>query len=206
MNIRAGALRQPLNKRRTKFLIMKKSGTRRHRDTSDKKPELIRVAVTGPRPENMAGIPTAYVRSHVRDTLEILLEEHDGLVHAYSGMARGVDTIFAQQAVRMGIPLFAIVPFAGFDTQWNPFDRQVLNDLLEQARDVRVVCDEGSKAAYQVRNIAMVDACDALLAYHIPGKAGGTKNCIEYAHSVVKTVYKTDITKLFPTLDKSLFK
>ena len=181
---------------------MKKSGTRRHKDT---KPELIRLAVTGPRPQNMAGVPVAYVRSHVRDTLEVFLEEHDGLVHAYSGMARGVDTIFAQQAVRMGIPLFAVIPFQGFDAQWSPFDRQVVNDLLEQAKEIRIVCEEGSKAAYQARNIAMVDACDVLLAYHIPGKAGGTKNCVDYAHSVVKTVYKTDITKLFPTLDKTLF-
>jgi uncharacterized phage-like protein YoqJ len=153
----------------------------------------------------MEGVPAAYVRSHVRDTLEVLLEEHDGLVHAYSGMARGVDTIFATQALRMGIPLFASVPFPNFDSQWNSFDRDVLARMLEQAREVKVVCDEYSDAAYQARNIYMVDHCDVLLAYHVPGKAGGTANCIEYAHNVVKTVYKTDITKLFPTLDKTLF-
>lgn len=184
---------------------MKKSGIRRRRDTSDKKPELIRVAVTGPRPENMAGVPAAYVRSHVRDTLEVLLEDHDGLVHAYSGMARGVDTIFATQAVRMGIPLFAVVPFAGFDSEWSPAEREALGRLLEQAREVQVVCIEGSKAAYQARNIWMVDHCDLLLAYNVPGKSGGTKNCMEYARSVIKPMRSIDITKLFPTLDKTQF-
>lgn len=185
---------------------MNKFGTRRRNNTNrDRQPELIRIAVTGPRPENMAGVPAAYVRSHVRDTLEVMLEDHDGLVHAYSGMARGIDTIFAQQAVRMGVPLYAMVPFSGFDAQWGPFDRQVLNDLLEQAREVCVVCDEGSKAAYQARNIAMVDKSDLLLAYNVPGQAGGTANCMAYARTVIKPMRSIDITKLFPTLDKTQF-
>lgn len=185
---------------------MTKFGTRRRNNTNrDKKPELIRIGVTGPRPENLAGVPPAYIRSNVRDTLEVMLEDHDGLVHAYSGMARGVDTIFAQQAVRMGIPLFAVVPFAGFDSQWSQFDRQILNDLLEQAREVKVVCDEGSRAAYQARNIWMVDNCDLLLAYHIPGQAGGTANCMQYARSAIKPMRSIDITKLFPSLDKGQF-
>jgi uncharacterized phage-like protein YoqJ len=172
---------------------------------NNKKPELIRVAVTGPRPENMAGVPVAYVRSHIRDTLEVLLEDHDGLVHAYSGMARGIDTIFATQALRMGIQFHAVIPFQGFDAAWTPFDQQVLNDLLEQAREVHTVCDEGSKAAYQARNIWMVNHCDLLMAYNVPGQTGGTANCMSYARSAIKPMRSVDITKLFPTLDKSLF-
>lgn len=185
---------------------MNKFGTRRRNNTNrEQKPELIKVAVTGPRPENMAGVPAAYVRSHVRDTLEVMLEDHDGLVHAYSGMARGVDTIFASQAIRMGIPLYAVIPFEGFDSAWSPFDRDLLNRLLERAKEVSVVCDAGSKAAYQARNIAMVDKCDLLLAYNVPSQSGGTANCMAYARSAIKPMRSIDITKLFPTLDKSKF-
>jgi uncharacterized phage-like protein YoqJ len=108
----------------------------------------------------------------------------------------------------MGIPLFASVPFPNFDSQWSPFDRDVLARMLEQARETKVVCDEYSDAAYQARNIYMVDHCDLLLAYNVPGKpgkTGGTANCMEYARSVIKPMRNIDITKLFPTLDKNLF-
>jgi len=182
---------------------MKKFGTRRPKNT--KRPELIKLAVTGPRPENMEGTPAAYVRSSMRDTLEVYLEEHDGLVHAYSGMARGIDTIFATQALRMGIPLIAVIPFEGFDAQWSAADRRKLQELLAQAKEVRIVCDEGSKAAYQARNQEMVDSVNTLLAYQVPGKAGGTANCVAYAKTSNTPVRSTDITQLFPTLDKSLF-
>ena len=185
---------------------MNKFGIRRRRDTNrEQKPELIKVAVTGPRPENMAGVPAAYIRSNVRDTLEVMLEDHDGLVHAYSGMARGVDTIFATQALRMGIPLYAVIPFQDFDAAWDDADRRILENLLQSAKHVETVCDIGSKAAFQARNMWLVDNCDLLLAYHVPGKTGGTANCIAYARSVVKSIRATDITKLFPTLDKSQF-
>jgi uncharacterized phage-like protein YoqJ len=141
----------------------------------------------------------------MRDTLEVYLEEHDGLVHAYSGMARGVDTIFATQALRMGIPLYAALPFEGFDAQWGANDRRVLEELLSQAKHVEIVCEEGSKAAYQARNQFLVDSSNVLLAYVVPGKAGGTANCVAYAKTISHPVRSTDITQLFPTLDKSLF-
>jgi len=183
--------------------MSRKFGPRRRGNA--KKPELIKLAVTGPRPEKMQGVPPAYVRSHMRDTLEIYLEEHDGLVHAYSGMARGVDTIFATQALRMGIDLYAMVPFEGFDAQWDEYDRKKLAELLDQAKEVRIICDEASKGAYQARNMEMVDAVNVLLPYYIPGQTGGTANCIAYAKTTSTLVRSTNITELFPTLDKSLF-
>lgn len=177
-----------------------------------KKSELIKLAVTGPRPENMEGVPAAYIRSSIRDTLEVYLEEHDGYVHAYSGMARGVDTIFATQALRMGIPLIACVPFEGFDELWSPNDKRVLAELLAQAKEVHVVSD-GAKinpnACYNFRNRFLVDNSNVLLAYYVPSKpanskiyikASGTANCIEYAKTTTTIVRETDITELFSLL------
>jgi len=177
----------------------------RHARKREKKRELIKLSVTGPRPHKMEDVPPAFIRSHMRDILEVYLEEHDGLVHAYSGMQRGVDTIFATQALRMGIPLYAAVPFEGFDSQWSDFDRRQLRELLDQAAEVQTVCEAGSVEAYQRRNEFLVDRTDVLLAYYVPNQEGGTANCMAYAETRSTIVRATDITQLFPTLDKTLF-
>jgi uncharacterized phage-like protein YoqJ len=136
----------------------------------------------------------------MRDTLEVYLEEHDGNVHAYSGMARGVDTIFATQALRMGIPLIACIPFDGFDAQWGDHDKLVLAGLLDKAKEVHIICDEGSRVAYQTRNEFLVDNANLLLAYYVPNTKGGTANCIAYAKTTTTTVREADITELFSKL------
>jgi uncharacterized phage-like protein YoqJ len=166
-----------------------------------RKPELVKVGITGPRPENLCGVPDAHLRSSIRDQLEIELEAHDGLVHAYSGMARGVDTVFATQALRMGIELHAVIPFEGFEARWSAADQRKLETLLAKAASIQVVCEEGSKEAYQRRNEALVDNVNILLGYYVPGKAGGTANCLAYAKDRPVWVRKFVVTELFEQLN-----
>ena len=97
-----------------------------------------------------------------------------------SGMALGFDTLFAEEALRAGIPLTAAVPFTGQENKWPETSQQRYRAICSQA-EVVVVCSGGySPDKMQVRNQWMVDRCSILLACW-DGSRGGTCNCVEYA-------------------------
>ena len=67
------------------------------------------------------------------------------------------------------------------------------NYILEHADKVTYVTNGLYKpSVMQKRNIYMVDKCDRLMAVWNGKKSGGTYNCIEYAKSVNKFIWRID--------------
>ena len=58
-------------------------------------------------------------------------------------------------------------------------------ELLKSAHGTRVISPSPSKKAFDLRNRAMVDDCDLLIAIW-DGSPGGTANCVEYAERVLR--------------------
>lgn len=99
-----------------------------------------------------------------------------------SGMALGVDTIWAKLAIQNYIPLVAAVPFTQQDTSWPMQSRHYYTYLLSMAEHVVNVTGKSDyRPQYmQQRNEWMVDHCNHLVAVW-DGSPGGTGNCVKYA-------------------------
>jgi len=106
-----------------------------------------------------------------------------------SGMAQGVDTIFAQVAMSMEIPLIAAVPFRGQASKWPAKAQKSYEIILDHPdTDVRIIT-EGPyhKGVYHARDRWMVDNCDKLVAVW-NGSESGTGYTVKYAQSTKKQI------------------
>lgn len=153
------------------------------------------ISVTGHRPTklnqeyDMRGPCTEYLRNEFE---RIMI--HYKADRVISGMALGVDTIWALTAISLGIPVTAAIPFKGQESRWpqrsqKRFNRILSSDLV----DIKVV----SSGAYtpwkmQSRNIWMCDNSDMLIACWNGDQNGGTFNCIKYAEKVGMEIHIVD--------------
>lgn len=121
-----------------------------------------------------------------------------------TGMALGIDTLFAQIAIELNIPFIAAIPFKGQESKWIRSSQQTYYQLLFKAKQI-IIVDENRVAtkqefiSYEVdinkyslqkmqrRNEWMVDNCDILIAVW-DGTSGGTANCVRYAQSVNREI------------------
>jgi len=108
-----------------------------------------------------------------------------------SGMALGVDQWAAQLCTDLEIPWDAYVPFKGQESEWPRESQATYRTLLGHARRIHVTATSYSNAAFQHRNMAMVNACDLLLAVW-DGSSGGTGNCVAYAQKVGRKMVRID--------------
>jgi uncharacterized phage-like protein YoqJ len=154
------------------------------------------IAITGHRPDKLGNEwdGNGTISQKISDKLQELIEEHKPTL-MISGMALGVDTIWAKLAIKNGIPLTAAVPFQGQESKW-PNRAQVEYLKLIYYAQVEVIC-QGFYAAWkmQKRNEWMVDRCDLLIAVW-DGSKGGTGNCVEYARKVNKKIIVIDPREL----------
>lgn len=155
----------------------------------------MKIAVTGHRPNKLWGY-NYYTEHYIKlgKVLKQLLIDNKATV-AISGMALGVDQIFAMVAIKNKIPLHAYTPCPNQDKQWNSDSKILHRSLLDKAETVYVVSEEYSIEAMQKRNIAMVDNCDLLIAVW-DGTAGGTANCVSYAKMVGKPMIRVNPREL----------
>jgi len=151
------------------------------------------IAVRGHRPNKIGkeydgvGPYSDFLRARF---IEVMQEK--SATKEISGMALGVDMLFAEVALSLGIPLHAHVPFEGQESIWPDKSQQRYNRILKEATNKTVVCD-GEYAAWkmQARNAAMVDSCDLLVAVW-DGSGGGTANCVDYAKKVKRRIVYRD--------------
>ena len=149
-------------------------------------------AFTGHRPNKLGGYALDNpVRIRVCKRIEEALVELKP-EEAISGMALGVDQWAAAICIPFGIPFIAAVPFVGQERVWPSESRAKYAELLEKASKVEIICDEGYAVwKMQKRNEWMVDRCHTLIAIW-DGTSGGTGNCVEYAKSIGKNIYRID--------------
>jgi uncharacterized phage-like protein YoqJ len=155
------------------------------------------IAATGHRPSKLGGYS-----DHTWRRLLLTAERALELLEpreVISGMALGWDQAIATQALAMGIPVVAAVPFAGQEDRWPYNSQQRFRDLLDRAREAVVVSLGGySPARMQRRNEWMVDRCDTVLALW-DGSPGGTSRCVEYAQRIGRPV--RNVWSLFQSMN-----
>jgi uncharacterized phage-like protein YoqJ len=152
--------------------------------------------ITGHRPQKL---PCRYDETHpfysalydklldiVQDA-RIYAEDKGDTLTLMSGMALGVDTMFAEIAVVLDIPFIAAVPCTNQDSRWNKQSQTKYRDLLSKAQKVVTISIVYDNSCMQKRNEYMVDNSDYAIAVW-DGSSGGTKNCIDYLKKKQKPI------------------
>lgn len=147
------------------------------------------LGVTGHRPEKLGGFSDTaqhrvylYARDFIRDLSPNLV---------ITGMAQGWDIAVARACINLGTPFLAYVPFAGQECKWPAAVQDDYRDILTYADEVKII----SKGGYAVqkmfiRNLAIVDDSDELLAMWNGDRTGGTWNTVESAMEINQTIHQ----------------
>lgn len=173
------------------------------------------IAVTGHRPHKLGN---AYHLMHpvnismgkrMRDVI-LQLSRYDEEEESYfrdnevvtiiSGMALGVDTIWAMVALKLKrqfphkFRLECAIPCKRHESRWSKESRELYHKILAQADIVTYITNEPyTPACMQKRNEYMVNQADYIYGVW-NGTSGGTKNCLDYAKERGKLVYIEDPT------------
>lgn len=144
----------------------------------------MKIAITGHRP-NKLGNDYDLISNLV---LQSIINEHKP-TQLISGMALGIDTLWAELAIENNIPLLAALPCQNQDKMWPQKSKLIYKDILDNPLTTsHLVTDcEYNVKCMQDRDIYMVDNCDLLIAVW-DGTSGGTSNCVGYANSVDKKI------------------
>lgn len=134
------------------------------------------LGATGDRPERLPGKYDRFSRgrSNLRERIRAVLIQL-GVTRGVSGGALGVDQDFMWMCADLGIPFDVMIPFEGFDLLWNAGDQICYRKLCAQATSL-TTCSPGPYAnwKYAVRNQAVIDASETLLAVWDSGSRGST--------------------------------
>lgn len=160
------------------------------------------ICVTGYRPNKLYGYDLSDERyTNLKKVFKQFLKENN-CSEAISGMALGVDTVFALSVLELkdegiDIKLRCAIPCLNHTSTWyvkEDIDRY--NFILHKADYVDLVSNEPYKPyLMQVRNEYMVDKSDIVLSVW-NGSKGGTFNCVNYARVKNKPVYNISPTSL----------
>lgn len=144
---------------------------------------------TGHRPNKLGGYGDD-VRQKLIQLAEYSLRRIEPAL-VISGMALGWDQALAQAAINLKIPFDAYIPCAAQDSKWPESSKIQYNALLAKAKGILyVTVDTYTPECMQLRNVAMVDASDLVIALW-DGTNGGTHNCLKYAKSINKPMLNT---------------
>lgn len=144
------------------------------------------ICVTGHRPNKLWGYDLRDKRYQKlkSDLMKILIDQN--CTEAISGMALGVDTVFALAVLKLkdlgfDIKLHCAIPCKNHSSKWIKESIDQYNRILNQADNVVTVTDDTYQPwMMQKRNEYMVDLADKVIAVW-DGSSGGTSNCIKYA-------------------------
>jgi hypothetical protein len=176
----AGSARRLHRLSRTKGIIMQ---TSTHAHTSAQAP--FRVAVTGHWSLSDAAT-VAFVAQAFAGLLRQLLRERPEGVVVLSGLALGADTLFAEAALALGIPLEACIANRAAIEKYAPGpERERHFWLRAQCSAVyELPFDTRSAESYLALGRWLVDSCDLLIAAWngaAPAKPGGTGDVVAMA-------------------------
>lgn len=152
----------------------------------------MKIAITGHRPNkldddyDLKSDLILEIKSELNKIVEKYRSKNLTLI---SGMALGIDTLWAKIAIENELPLIAAIPCLYQDQTW-PFSskeryRHILANPLVTSH--YVTNDPYNNYCMQLRNKWMVDNCDLLIAVW-DETSGGTANCVKYAKSVKKQI------------------
>lgn len=155
----------------------------------------MRICITGHRPNKMYGYNIYNSEwTSLKEKLKNMLIENN-CSEAITGMALGVDTVFALAVLELkeagyDIRLHCAIPCRNYSCKWVKESVDLYNDILSKADTVKLVSDEEYKPwLMQRRNEYMVDIADKVIAVW-DGSSGGTRNCVEYAERQGKEIIR----------------
>ena len=155
----------------------------------------MKISVTGHRPNKMYGYNLSDSRwIDLKEKFKKLLVEN-GCDEAITGMALGVDTVFALAVLELktegySIKLHCAIPCKNHSCRWIKESVDLYNDILSKADTVKLVSDEEYKPwLMQKRNEYMVNLADKVIAVW-DGSNGGTGNCVKYAKKIGKEIIR----------------
>jgi len=158
----------------------------------------MKIAITGHRPSKLGNdydliSPLIIkIKSQLQDYIDYT--NPNALI---SGMALGIDILWAELAIENKIPLIAAIPCFNQDKMWPEKSKIRYNKILHsEFTDIHYVTQtEYTPFCMQKRNEWMVDNCDLLIAVW-DGTSGGTANCVKYAKQKSKSIKRIDINQL----------
>lgn len=147
----------------------------------------MKLLICGHRPYKFPPQVFGEVKRDIRERLEILASQDEFELELNCGMALGTDIFAAKVASQLSIPFVAYVPFVGFDSKWTPDQQAELATLLDKAKFVHIIEKKPSKQAFILRDKAMVEDSDQVIAYLISHDSG-TGHTVKFAHELHKPV------------------
>lgn len=155
----------------------------------------MKICVTGHRPNKMYGYNIYNEQwTTLKENFKKLLIENN-CDEAITGMALGVDTVFALAVLDLkdegyNIKLHCAIPCKNHSCKWNKESVDQYNYILSKADIVKLVSDEPYKPwLMQKRNEYMVDISDMMIAVW-DGTPSGTANCVRYAWEKNKRIIR----------------
>lgn len=163
----------------------------------------MKIAITGHRPNKLGNDYdlTSPLISKIKNEIcsiltdPIIVDPTD--LTLITGMALGIDTLFAKIAIENNIPFIAAIPCAQQYYTWPQKSKEVWMDITDHKLCTKEYISHApySPQCMQARNRWMVDSCDILIAVW-DESSGGTANCVKYAQSKNKQIYYINPTKL----------
>lgn len=159
---------------------------------------MVRIGVVGHR-ELRGDRTSTFVADASRKVLAAAKRRFE--VCAVSALAEGADTLFAEEALALGIPLRVVTPFRDYEADFESTTaRRRYTSLRDAAeREERLPYATRSRRAYRAAMRWVVENSDLLVAAWDgrPGLGpGGTADAVHHAHSVGRPVVHLDVTAL----------
>lgn len=159
---------------------------------------LTRIAIVGHR-----ALGGASVEGFVADASRTLLQEAKGRwsrVDAVSALAEGADTLFAEAALELDVPLHVVTPFTQYESDFVEPQARRRHDALRAAAvtETRLPFFARSDGAYEAAMRWVVDTSDMLVAAWDGRPSlgrGGTGDAVAHALATGHPVVHLDIAE-----------
>jgi hypothetical protein len=148
----------------------------------------------------------------------------DSNIVCYSALAEGADTLFADEAIKAGLPLQIYLPFelAEYEKDFSAAGLVKMRKLVSQSKNSCIIVSqkpitnrEERNAAYLVTGKALVNSCDILLAVwdgRTASGTGGTAEIVSHAEIMHKEIHvirayrneeqKEEVDRLYDKYDR----
>lgn len=172
----------------------------------------MKIAITGHRPNKLGNDYdlTSDLVKEIKFEIQHIITQYNDIARdnwtpltLITGMALGIDTLFAQIAIENKIPFIAAIPCYKQECKWVFKSQQTYQYLVEHKLCTQhIVTETGyTLECMNKRNEWMVNNCDLLIAVW-DGTSGGTANCVKYAVKKKKQIIYIDLKKLKLKYDK----
>ena len=149
-------------------------------DNTTPRPVWPTVMVTGHRPKHLTPAGQDWARAELNRLAGKLRDGH-GMTTGISGMSLGTDLWWADAVVRAGLRLHAHLPFPQQPAKWRPEDQAEWWRLLGLATKTLTYGTGYDVGLLHARNRGMIHASSQTVAVWVYGKAGGTRDALDYA-------------------------